>query len=158
MPLSPTNTPTFYTAMITYFKFDWIQLYKGIYCDPKLLPCGNQEVISSTFILDDLLIWLDGVAMLLNLFSCVCWVFNKYCCSFKLNKGEFLQLQYEYVERDITKDGNSPVSLKYQTILDWGVHLIEESICSFIGLMVFYIKFVPWQEVNFIILRKLFLF
>ena len=85
MPLSPTNTPTLFTAMMTYFKFYWIQLYKEIYGDPKLLPCGKQEVISSTFIVDDFLLWLDGVAMLLNLFSCVCLVFNKYCCSSKLN-------------------------------------------------------------------------
>ena len=90
--------------------------------------------------------------MLLNLLSYVCRVFNKYRCSFKLNKCDFLQSRCEYVGIDIAKNDNSPVSSKYQIILDWGVPRTRESLGSFIGLMIFYNNVFPWQKVNLITL------
>ena len=90
MVFDPTNVPMFYMNMMIDLKRDWKQLHKEMYGDPKLLPCGKQEVIDSTFIVDDILFWANSVAMLLNLFSCACRVFNKYRYSFKLSKCNIL--------------------------------------------------------------------
>ena len=157
MSFGPTNTSTFYNTIMIDSKCDWIQLYKELYCDPKLLLCRKQEVVGSTFIVDNFLLWLNGVAVVLNLISYICRLFKNYRCSFKLSKWDILQPPYEYIGIGISKDWNNPASSKYQTILDWWISLTGESIFSFVGLMVVYNKCVPWKEINITTLGQLLL-
>jgi hypothetical protein len=148
MPFGPRNAPAFYTCMMGIFWDNWNALYRSRH------PT-NTSHLGSRVIIDDILLWSISLAALLAYFTCVCDVFLKYRVTFQLEKCEFLTNRVEYVDHDITPDGNCPASSKFDLIGDWPVPATGQSLLSFIGLLTFYNMYCPFFEIRVNPLRVL---
>ena len=169
MPFGPTNAPTFYTAMMRNFKQEWDLLFIErvrelkqvagkmivVSSDGTILVDGQQIISGSRSIIDDIMLWCCHEELVILYFECVCMVFQKYRVSFKLSKCEFLSDRVEYVGHDVLKDGNTPARSKFDLIRDWKLPTTGQSLFSFIGLICFYHKFVPYLEIRLKPLRAL---
>ncbi|MGH7954887.1 MAG: reverse transcriptase family protein, partial [Gloeomargaritales cyanobacterium] len=141
VPFGPRNAPAVYTAMMRQFRHEWDGMFQAAE-DP------TDGVYGSRVIIDDILLWSNGVAKLLRYFECVCKIFRRYRCSFRLDKCDFFKGRFEYVGHDITSEGNCPARSKFDLINDWPMPETTRSLHSFVGLVGFYSKFCPWFEVD----------
>ena len=169
MPFGPTNAPSFYTCMMNDFKTDWTLLFFEIIKQMdtiegstiEVLPnddiiiSGARIVIGSKIIIDDILLYSTHQALLLIYLDCICKIFQKYRCSFQLKKCEFLKERVEYVGHDLTSQGNCPAQSKFELINDWPLPENGQSLHSFIGLLNFYHKYLPYMEIRLKPLRLL---
>ena len=107
---------------------------------------GTKSLIwGSKTIIDDILLWCNLKFLLLLYFTCVCEVFQKYRVSFRLDKCEFLNPRIEYVGHDILTHGNCPAQSKFDLINDWPIPTNGQALFSFIGLVNFYHRYVPYM-------------
>lgn len=169
MPFGPTNAPSFYTCMMNDFQSDWTKLFYGIvrklttFHDEPIQVLSNDDilisrkriVIGSKIIIDDILLYSTHEPLLLLYLDCICRTFEKYRCSFQLKKCEFLKDRVEYVGHDLTSEGNCPAQSKFDLITDWPTPIDGQSLHSFIGLLNFYHKYIPYMELKLKPLRAL---
>ena len=169
MPFGPTNAPAFYTAMMHTFQQDWEKLFL------EVVPCltefsrqpvtriennnvriGNSSfIIGSKVIIDDILIFANNTTLLMAYLECVCQVFQKFRVSFQLKKCEFLKDRVEYVGHNMTANGNCPAQSKFDLIKEWKLPTNGTSLHSFIGLINFYHRYIPYFEIIIKPLRTL---
>ena len=112
-------------------------------------------VWGSKTIIDDILLWCSHSDDLLVIMECVCEVFQKYRVSFRLKKCDFLKDRVEYVGHDITANGNCPAKSKFDMINEWKLPPTGQSLSSFVGLINFYHKYIPYFELKLKPLRQL---
>ena len=63
---------------------------------------GKQKLYSGTkSIINDILIWSSNITAILTYFECVCWIFQKYRVSCRLDNYYFLLDWVEYVGNNI---------------------------------------------------------
>ena len=72
-----------------------------------------------------------------------------------MKKCEFLKERVEYVGHDLTSQGNCPAQSKFELIHDWPLPENGQSLHSFIGLLNFYHKYLPYMEIRLKPLRLL---
>ena len=168
MPFGPTNAPAFYTCMMHDLQNDWDKLFlermqsmamentditikddKSIYINQKKLVIGSKVII------DDILAFANIMKYLLSYVDCICTVFKKYRVSFQLKKCDFLKDRVEYVGHDLTATGNCPAQSKFELIRNWELPTAGPSLHSFIGLLNFYHKYIPFFELTVKPLRAL---
>ena len=106
MPCGPTNAPTFYSATMSDFEYEWDTLFiirvKALsYIDGEPVPItdsfeifvGKQNIISGTkTIIDDIFLYCSNKSIILLYFEFICIIFRKYRVRFCLNKCEFLNI------------------------------------------------------------------
>lgn len=169
MPFGPTNSPSFYTFMMNDFQSDWNKLFfetargmntiKGevieVLANDTILISDKRVVIGSKIIIDDILLYSTHQQLLLLYLDCICKTFQKFRCSFQLKKCEFLKERVEYVGHDLTSEGNCPAQSKFDLIRDWHLPTEGQSLHSFIGLLNFYHKYLPYMEIRLKPLRAL---
>ena len=89
LPFGPTNTPSFYTAMMQSLRKEWLLVYADtkhlIHLDsaPVTIICNEKNIIN------DILLYSNNVNTLINYLSCVAQVFTNYRLSFRLTKCVF---------------------------------------------------------------------
>ena len=135
---------------------EWIIRF---YSTKDCIPSGTS--ISTLFcdsktIIDDTLIFFNQIPTLFHYSSYVAQVFTKYRLSLKLNKCDFFLSRVEYVDHDLTADGNCPAQSKFALIRQWHLPPHGVSLLSFIGLCSFYNNYVSWFELNIKPLRCLY--
>jgi hypothetical protein len=54
--------------------------------------------------------------------------------------------RFEYTGHDITVEGNTPASSKYDMVQQWPLPSTAKSVLSFVSMCSFYQWFVPWFE------------
>ena len=149
MPFGPTNAPAFYTAMMKHFKGEWDELFTitvvemKVYMWQQVILAANNDIMidnkrliwGSKCIIDDILSWCAIKVLGVELFKCVCKVFQKYRVSFRLDKCEFLKSRVEYIGHDILRQGNSTAQSKFNMIQDWALPSSGASLFSFIKLI-----------------------
>ena len=169
MPFGPTNAPSFYTCMMNDFQTDWNLLFYEIVstmgtidnepieilANDEIFVSHKRIVIGSKIIIDDILLYSTHHSLLLLYLDCICKTFQKFRCSFQLKKCEFLKQRVEYVGHDLTSAGNCPAQSKFDMINDWPIPTGGQSLHSFIGLLNFYHKYIPYMELRLKPLRLL---
>ena len=169
MPCGPTNAPTFYSATMSDFEYEWDTLFiirvKALsYIDGEPVPItdsfeifvGNQKITSGTKkIIDDILIYCRNKFLILLHLECICMIFCKYRVINLLDKYEFLKDKTEHVGHDITSDGNCPAQSKFDMINDWKQPLTGQSIFPFVGLINLYHQSAPYLELELKPLHRL---
>ena len=182
MPFGPTNAPAYYTFMMRGFQEEWTILFiikvrelaatnPAIRVDQNdTIFWSDEEVVygaifdvtkeekvvhGSRSIIDDILLWCNIQSLLIVLLECVCEIFLKYRVSFRLDKCEFFMDRVEYVGHDITAEGNCPAKSKFNLVEDWKLPDSGESLHSFIGLINFYHRYIPYFEMKIKPLRRL---
>ena len=161
MPFGPTNVPAYYTYMMHQLEKEWDKLFLQL-----LRKEGTQDVailiesivkitidtkrltIGSKIIIDDILAFGNMMKYLLKYVHCICNVFKKYRVNFQLKKCDLLKDQVEYVGHDLTSDGNCPTQSKFDLISNWELPMHGPSLHSFIGLVNFYHKYIPFFEIT----------
>ena len=133
MPLGSKNTPAFYNAIIQFFRNEWILIFNEIRHIISLTNSLAKVICNDRIIIDDILLFSNHTPTPLSYFSCVTSVFTKYRLSFKLSKCDFFKDRVEYVDHDLTANGNCPVRSKFSLFKDWllpshGIYLCPSSI------------------------------
>ena len=163
MPFGPVNAPGFYTCMMGTFKTGWDLLFLDImtshaesnrllgghkvtFTDGILSMDGIKNASGSKSIIDDIMLWSNNVSAVLLYFECVCRVFQKYRVSFRLDKCRFLEPRVEFVGHDLTVNGNCPAQSKFDLIRDWEIPSSGQSLHTFVGLIMFYVRYTPYLE------------
>ena len=82
-------------------------------------------------------------------------MFKKYRVSFRLDKFTFLQERLEFVGYDLNADRNCPDTNKFDMLSDWVLPTTGQSLNSFMGLLAFYDRYVPYLEIQIKPLRQL---
>ena len=82
-------------------------------------------------------------------------VFQKYRNSFRLDKCKLLENRVEFAGHDLTPDINCPAASRLNLITDWELPLSDQSLYSFVGLVIFYHRYDPYLELRIKTLRKL---
>ena len=168
MPFGPTNAPAFYTCMMHQLQKDWDKLFFQRVrekasndttiniTDSNVISINNNKlVIGSKVIIDDILAFANILEYLMLYVDCICVVFKKYRVSFQLKKCDFLKERVEYVGHDLLADGNCPAQSKFDLIQKWELPQQGPSLHSFIGLLNFYHKYIPYFEITVKPLRTL---
>ena len=168
MPFGPTNAPAYYTYMMHQLQKEWDNLFlkllkEDTQQDQEILIeslqnitiKGKKLIIGSKIIIDDILAFGNIMKYLLQYTHCICTVFKKYRVSFQLKKCEFLKERVEYVGHDLTSSGNCPAQSKFDLINNWELPKHGPSLHSFIGLINFYHKYIPFFEITLKPLRVL---
>ena len=110
----------------------------GIFLGTTKFYCGTKLII------DDVLIWWSSVACILVYFTCVFKVFKKFRVSFCQDKCHFLLDRVEYVGHDLLPNENCPAKSKFNMIDDWVLPTTDNSLHLFVGLFMFYHRYVPY--------------
>ena len=97
IPFGPKNSPVFYTAMVQFFREDWILLFQEIKHTIVMTNSPCNIVCDDRIIINDILLFSNHVSTILHYFSCVVRAFTKYILFFKLIKRDFLQPRVVYV-------------------------------------------------------------
>ena len=94
---------------------------------------GMKATSGTKPIINDVLVWSNNVEDVLLYFQCVCWVFQKYRVKFRLDKCIFLEQRVEFIDHNLTADGNCPAQSKFDLIRDWCSRLRTEPtfLCQF---------------------------
>lgn len=111
--------------------------------------CNNRISI------DCILLFSNYIPTILYYVSCVARVFTKYWTSFKLRKHDFMKSRVEYVNHNITANGNWPAVSRFHLLQSSSLPPRGISLLSFIGLCCFYNWYWPWFKTNIKPLRKL---
>ena len=170
MPCGLANEPTFYSAIMINFKDEWdklfiIQVKELSYIDGEPVCVkdsfeifiGNQNITSGTKkIIDDILLYCRKRSLILLYLESICIIFRKYRFSFRLDNCEFLKDGTEYALHNITSDGNCPAQSKSNMIKDWKQPVPGQYLFTFVGLINFYHRSVPYLELKLKPLHRLF--
>ena len=120
----------------------------------KVTISGNDIMVDSVkinlgtkLIIDNVLIWSGSILVILIYFDCMCMVFQKYRVSFRLDKCRFLESRVEFVGHDLTSTGNCPAKAKFDLSNDWVLPPTGQSLRSFVGLMMFYLRCDPYLKI-----------
>ena len=132
MPFGPKNAPVFYTSMMWFLRDEWILFFNETRHIISLSNSPAKVVCNDSIIIDDALLFSNHTPTLLYYFSRVARVFTKYRLSFKLSKCDFFKDRVEYVDHDLTANGNCPVRSKFSLFKDWllpshGIYLCPSS-------------------------------
>ena len=164
------NSPSFYTCIMSKSRIKYHALL--IVTLRKMKVFGNMTVRAtnaytiylsgikifsdSKGITDNILIWYINLKLIMIYFKCVYKVFEKYCMSFRLNKGELFKDRVEYVGHNLNPTSNVPSKSRFNMIHDWKLPTSSQGLYSSICLINSYHNYVPYFEVRIKHLQKLY--
>ena len=67
--------------------------------------------------------------------------------SFRLDKYRFLENRVDFVGHNLIANGNCPARSIFDLVKDWAIPASGQSLRSFVGLVIFYLKYVPYLEI-----------
>ena len=148
MPYGLRNAPSIFIAMMHDFKAMWTTLAhaNGI---------TNNNSNSSTIIVDDVLLYTTSMKHMHILLTEVCTVARQYHLTWKLKKCQWFPQTIEFVGVDLTPQGNTPAKSKQKLLKEWKHIQTPRDIMSFIGFVIFNLRWILFFEDKIKILRKL---
>ena len=133
MPFGPKKAPGFYSAMMLNFKEEWGSLFTQTLC--SIYSLGN-NVVSATdtdeiflnqtklvsgsrTIIDEILLFCSNLDIILIYLERVCNFFLEYLVSFKIDKCDFLKIDYNMSAMTSPKRVTGPLN-QNSTLLTTG--------------------------------------
>jgi hypothetical protein len=142
MPFGPTNGPATFINFIYDVNSQWKALVTSVG-----ITVGNDT--DTRIILDDIVSHGSTVdTSPLPYMECQLKVCRSYRLSLSLKKSFIVPHQFEFVDNDVSPDGNQPAQTKHQLLESWPKPEIVWDIAKFIGFVQFYSVYIHHFELR----------
>jgi hypothetical protein len=133
--------------MMATMEKDWMKLAKEAGIDPNSI--GSQTIV------DDVLLAATNIAVLLDFLKVVLQVLQHYRVTIKLKKCKWLEPSLQFVAIDVSPDGNSPASSKFEAFQAIPRPSTWTDLRMLIGMFGFYQHWIERYEVRIKPFRKI---
>jgi hypothetical protein len=141
MPFGPTNGPATFIQMIHNLDSAWKAL-----AEERRLTIDDDT--NTNIIINDIFNWAKTFREALLYMECQLQICRPYRLSLSLKKSHFFPTRFEFVDINVSADGNRPAMSKHDLLRHWPIPEFVRDIASFVGFLQFYSNFIPHFEVR----------
>ena len=113
------------------------------FCHLMEMCIGDQQYVTLLFYLDDICIFAETANQMLDHIELVFSHLKEFNLKIKPKKSYFFQTSVTFLGHILSADGVSPNPEKVSKVKDWPVPKTPKEVHSFIGLALYYHRFIP---------------
>ena len=113
------------------------------FCHLMEMCLGDQQYITLLFYLNDICVFSSTIDEMLDRVALVLNHLKEFNLKIKPKKAYFFQSSVVFLDHVLSKDGISPNPEKVSKVKDWPVLKTAKEVHSFLGLALYYCRFIP---------------